>query len=82
MSADAIADYMMTVDQPAALVAQSNWVGSANLHRSVYQGGAYRQGLFDGYVDDMGGVLGLGRGRGRGRGGALSHQSVRAFGCL
>ena len=57
-SAEAIADYMMTVDQPAALVSQSNWVGTANLHRSVYQNGAYRESLFDGYVADLRGVFG------------------------
>ena len=38
----------MPIDAPAALVGAGNIVGTGNLHRTVYQGGAYREALIDG----------------------------------
>ena len=51
VSADAIADYVMPNDSPVALVAMSNLVGSATLHATAFQGGAYRESLISGCVN-------------------------------
>lgn len=55
-SANAIHGYVVPLASPGPppqLVAQFNIVGTSLLHQTVFQGGAYRQGLITGWLDGI-----------------------------
>eukprot|EP00049_Salpingoeca_infusionum_P013816 m.257756 g.257756 ORF g.257756 m.257756 type:complete len:607 (-) comp15534_c4_seq1:174-1994(-) len=56
VSANGIAAYLeeMDVPQPGTLRAQYVIVATAEFHRTIYQGGAYRHSLYHGWLDELG----------------------------
>eukprot|EP01116_Phalansterium_solitarium_P016452 TRINITY_DN3827_c1_g1_i1.p1 TRINITY_DN3827_c1_g1~~TRINITY_DN3827_c1_g1_i1.p1 ORF type:complete len:610 (-),score=204.90 TRINITY_DN3827_c1_g1_i1:97-1893(-) len=53
-SANGIAAYLEPMTLPMQLHAQLVVVASAEMHKTIYQQGAYRQGLIDGWLDAIG----------------------------